>query len=1479
MSAGNVTPLFPDGRPAAQSPERPDDVSAPISGLAERVCRYFLEFLETDFKRQQAPRRKITGRSESGQLTCVGLRKYPSFFKEVWKVARQRVGTGPSIAIRRQQHTAPLNPILANLIEQYVRAIEPQPFTDAAEAALEAAQHSRGTATNAVERYVDSVIDALGEALEKKVVGPLLAMLESTVKQQAYSALDSVYELETELVNALMAQVVTALPEALNTYLVTGDLGPAEALLEDLLEPAEARQRLHDCLHDFATADLYQELRDLFDYQRTQETAQLYLYLCDLRYGHHTYPLLYVPLSFVWDKETSEFRLGLDPHLFVNKRALDYVLQELGRAQDRRALSPVEERIHYLREDATLLDEVACILDKVQARLDLDRPVDVRDAVLQSGANAAVKLTTASYLAVFDKSDESLLNDYEELLTALHDNQAGVLSLFQGFVKGVVLDDPVQVVRQVEDAWDATPIPDRLVAQSPIPVNEEQRKLLVALGRDECRFLVAYGPPGTGKSHTITAIAFDCILNGRSVLVLSDKNEALDVVEDKLTSTLKSVRGSEDFQDPILRLGRSGQTYTKLLSQHATDRIRQHHRAATQNAERVREEILAREQSLKRDIQQTIDGLSGVDLAEIEALHRAEQVLDKRVVGAAERLEQPVAREPSRELLSLAETALSSPALAPAARVVRDQFEGAGLAQLVQFVKLRASLHALRGLAGARPSLALFHGLSPVHAETLEAFIREFERLRMPLFGYLFRGRALAALHARVGQALPCKDARDLHRRLADLRTVRTALARIEEAFGRLGLPLAVAPRIYNELARGAGAEEDAHDIARALEKADALLGGEASVVRMQEFAGLEDLLEVLREAGRYGAHWHALNQRLESLPAFDAVGTRAALEKLHTQRMAERIDGRFLDLVDNAHATAKTLGAVIRAKQKFPTENFDHLRNAFPCIIAGIREFAEYIPLKPDTFDVVIIDEASQVSVAQALPALLRAKKVVVMGDPRQFSNVKSATASNEVNQAWLSEVRAYFEQSISQAADKLQRLSQFDVKKSILEFFELVANYRIMLKKHFRGYQELISFSSKYFYDNGLQAIKVRGKPLDEVLRFTELTWDGRAEPYRNVNSMELEAIREYLDEHLEEPVPPSVGIVTPFREQQELLTRELFKNRNGQRYEDELRLKIMTFDTCQGEERDMIYYSLVATPQSDRLNYVFPVDLENAGDRVEEALKMQRLNVGLSRAKEGIHFVISKPIDQFRGSIARVLQHYLAVLEAGEPDAEAVDPASPMEAKLLDWLMKTPFVQANRDAIEVTPQFPIGDYLKQLDPFYQHPAYRADFLLQYRTDEGIVNMIVEYDGFQEHFQGHGRVHSGNYERYYRPEDVERQMVLESYGYKFLRVNRFNLGRDPVTVLSKRLHDLVKTAQKTAPAESVEAIQAQAKSLADGTSKPCQRCHQIKSLEDFFDAKLKNGAGGYGRICMACKTPEPATLRPGRGRSSYRKWRRRYR
>lgn len=151
-----------------------------------------------------------------------------------------------------------------------------------------------------------------------------------------------------------------------------------------------------------------------------------------------------------------------------------------------------------------------------------------------------------------------------------------------------------------------------------------------------------------------------------------------------------------------------------------------------------------------------------------------------------------------------------------------------------------------------------------------------------------------------------------------------------------------------------------------------------------------------------------------------------------------------------------------------------------------------------------------------------------------------------------------------------------------------------------------------------------------------------------------------------------------------------------------------------------------------------------------------------------------------------------------------------------------------------------------------------------------------MLEYDGFLEHFVQHGKLHEGNFDRYYRPEDVERQMILESYGYKFLRINRFNLGKDPVQRLSDRLYALIDAAQKEERSGVLETIATQVEGQGDGSWKTCKRCQTLKKLDDFFDPSLQRGGGGHGRVCAACKDAAKAPKeRPSQATPGYKRWR----
>jgi len=87
-------------------------------------------------------------------------------------------------------------------------------------------------------------------------------------------------------------------------------------------------------------------------------------------------------------------------------------------------------------------------------------------------------------------------------------------------------------------------------------------------------------------------------------------------------------------------------------------------------------------------------------------------------------------------------------------------------------------------------------------------------------------------------------------------------------------------------------------------------------------------------------------------------------------------------------------------------------------------------------------------------------------------------------------------------------------------------------------------------------------------------------------------------------------------------------------------------------------------------------------------------------------------------------------------------------------------------------------------------------VDFLLSLTRDGKEKSLILEYDGFEYHFKDTENTNKYNYSNQYLEYDIQRQLELESYGYKFLRINKFNIlpskdGETKVDVLNKLLQE----------------------------------------------------------------------------------------
>lgn len=1436
--------------------------------FTKNVSKYFMDFLETDFHKRRIPKRHIRNTDKDGHLIGISLKKYESAHKLIFGKLSNEIAITNKIPIKIGKHKSLLSPAVKNFIDQQIHSITDEICRKVIN---EITTHVEDTASNYLKKpddFLEQILSSISSLLMEHIVSPIIDTLIHSVGDKLPLGIETAIDSKDEILDYLTGDIADEIIPLLNLYLIQKDIEPLRQYLDGIYSEKNIGEKLSNYFEEYTTSDLYHELNNVLENKKLLEQFELYLYIGSARFSKTRYPLFYIPLECTYGND--EIIIQYDPKIYINRKSLEYINQEFNKFANKTSqLKSISDRILYLDEGSKFSEIIQPILSELSAHFNLPETLSFIEYRNQKIKALDISLDNELHIALFDKADESLVNDYEVIIDELnkggseHSDWLG--TLLDGFIK----KDPVSSNQDVEGRWNGYTPSEKAVFTSPIPLNEEQRKILEAIKKPDCKYIKVEGPPGTGKSHTITAIAFDLILNGKSILVLSDKNEALDVVEDKITSTLNKVRISEKFQNPILRLGRSANNYQSILTKKSIDDIK----SSLQAVKSREEEAVSYENevinNLKTKIDISIEAYNEIDQGEI---HKHEY-LEKELFGDEENcIDVRKYCDETELLLELLETyailfedqnqTYFQRSISKHTLVLEDN-----ALELLAFVILANKYKNEH----SDVNWSLINDINESELRILKETIFEYEALIEGFFGTLFKGGKIKNLNQKLNSNLNVANPINLKVNYDKWKTLYNALTDYSKILLERNENLSDLSKLL-KLSQTSSVNINLTDTVQEFINNPQKPRG--SIVQSLQNANVNfttnawlnsntrnEIQERIDQIREYLDLDNTICEKFSEIPFYDYKEICEAINEIETTKMTSIMDERVVHFFENHRASATTLKEIIKKKQKFPKDKFDLLKEAFPCIIAGVRDYAEYIPLEKDLFDVVVIDEASQVSIAQALPALLRAKTVVVLGDARQFSNVKSSHASNQINNGYLQQMREDFVKDYGKESDILERLKKFDIKTSVLEFFNYIANFDIMLKKHFRGYKELISFSSKYFYQGGLQSMKVRSRHIDETIIFSHVEHDDLMEvgAKNNTNPFEVKFILNDLEKRLVQQNCESVGIITPHTEQQKFISQSISNSKYKDQIYEELKVKVMTFDTCQGEERDCIYYSMVASNVQDRLRYVFPRELE--WKEGLDPIRHQRLNVGFSRSKEAIHFVLSKPIEEYSSSVNEAMRHYQNQKElTKKQDASGeTDPKSPMEKKVYQWIRDCPFYQLHQDEIELVPQFPIGQYLKQLDQYYDHPNYRCDFLLRHRGESGEVqNLVIEYDGFNEHFKDKAYVNDLNYEHYYNDSDVEREKIIESYGYKFIRINKFNLGSDPIQTLSERIEYMLGpepgiTAQTPGLKKTITAIKKK-------EQKQCEKCGELKDKKDFYDASL---VSKYGRICKTCKRGNTKTRR----------------
>jgi very-short-patch-repair endonuclease len=404
----------------------------------------------------------------------------------------------------------------------------------------------------------------------------------------------------------------------------------------------------------------------------------------------------------------------------------------------------------------------------------------------------------------------------------------------------------------------------------------------------------------------------------------------------------------------------------------------------------------------------------------------------------------------------------------------------------------------------------------------------------------------------------------------------------------------------------------------------------------------------------------------------------------------------------------------------------------AVPCWIMPHYRVSESLPAQLGCFDLVVIDEASQ-SDLSALPVLLRARKLLIVGDDRQVS--PQAIGMEEER------IKALMQRHLGELPPLYR--AQISPERSIYDLAKVAfARSGVMLKEHFRCVAPIIEYSKREFYNHDLRPLRLprTSERIDPPL-LDVLISNGQRENGINLAEGQYivgEITRMAQDARMHNR---SIGVVSLHGEEQALCV--------WQRLVDELGTDVLRRHdiACgdarmfQGRERNIIFLSMVAAPN-------------DVGPPLAREAYAQRFNVAASRARDQLILVRSVEPDQLSEAdrLRRGLIAHFARPFGDEPPrvGDARDLCeSPLEREIYDWL--------TGNGYRVMPQVRVG-------------SYRIDLVVEGGRDS---RLAVECDGDKHHGPQQWA------------EDMRRQRALERAGWVFWRCFASSFLRRRETVL----------------------------------------------------------------------------------------------
>lgn len=465
--------------------------------------------------------------------------------------------------------------------------------------------------------------------------------------------------------------------------------------------------------------------------------------------------------------------------------------------------------------------------------------------------------------------------------------------------------------------------------------------------------------------------------------------------------------------------------------------------------------------------------------------------------------------------------------------------------------------------------------------------------------------------------------------------------------------------------------------------------------------------------------------------------------------------------------------------------------QGAVPAWVMPLQQVLASIPPVPGSFDVVIVDEASQADITN-LFLLWLAPRVIVVGDDKQCAPADIPTNGT------LDDVFTRLDAYLPDLPEYVQ--ATLTPRSSLFSILRTSFGQVVRLREHFRSMPEIINWSSTQFYGE-LPLVPVRQFGADRLppLRHTyvpDATVSGKDATL--ANHVEAKALVDQLIECLVDPRydGKTFGIVVLQGQSQVDAIRGELVRRIGIEQWEQRRLRVGTPPDFQGDERSVVFLSMVVTPEQ----HFVPLTANQY---------KRRFNVAASRAQDQLWLFHSVTVDELKRADLRnsLLSYVMSTSPA---------PAEPMPRGVSRDVRTPPF----DNLLEQRVFHDIAERGYHVNPQVEVNNRRIDLVVT----GGTMRLAVECDADAFSTTPAQRI-----------ADLEREQELKRCGWTFWRVRESEYYLDPKAAMAGLWDTLDNLGIAPHAVDHATAIEMAAAERASGDGAPPERGkHAAPALAD---------------------------------------------